>query len=59
MNDQQPSHVPNSSGALIDHAARTDEDELVLGWECANPALQIERWRQDVAAALAAMSSNS
>ncbi|HWI83911.1 hypothetical protein [Ramlibacter sp.] len=24
-------------------AATTDE-EIPLGWECANPALQIERW---------------
>jgi hypothetical protein len=29
------------------HAARVDEDEVPLGWECANPALQIERWRVD------------
>jgi hypothetical protein len=24
------------------------EDEIPLGCECANPALQIERWRQEV-----------
>lgn len=59
MNDQQPSHAPNSSGALSDQAARTDDDEVVLGWECANPALQIECWMQDVAASPAALSSNS
>jgi len=30
--------------------ARADgalDDEIPLGWECANPALQIERWRED------------
>ena len=23
------------------------ENEIPLGWECANPALQIERWGQE------------
>ena len=25
------------------------DEEVPLGWECANPALQIERWREDAA----------
>lgn len=41
-----PAHVP---GAVIDAASRwvQDDDDVVLGCECANPALQIERWGQD------------
>ncbi|WP_161799052.1 hypothetical protein [Caenimonas sp. SL110] len=27
-----------------------DDDDCAIGWECANPALQIERWGQDEAA---------
>jgi hypothetical protein len=25
------------------------DEEVPLGWECANPALQIERWGEDAA----------
>ena len=35
-----------------------DEDEQALGWECANPVLQIERWLQDAQVAAAVPSSN-
>ena len=28
------------------------DEEIPLGWECANPALQIERWREDAATLL-------
>jgi len=27
-----------------------DEEDLALGWECANPALQIEAWGAEAAA---------
>ena len=30
---------------------RSSEEEVPLGWECANPALQIERWGLDDSAA--------
>ena len=26
------------------------DEEVPLGWECANPALQIERWNEDAIA---------
>jgi hypothetical protein len=26
------------------------DDELELGWECANPFLQIDSWREEMAA---------
>jgi hypothetical protein len=47
-----PSTIPMSPAAL-DAAARAfaDEAEIFLGCECANPALQIERWRQEAAGA--------
>jgi hypothetical protein len=35
-----PSSVPYARGPL-------DEEDLALGWECANPALQIEVWRAE------------
>lgn len=31
-----------------------DEEDIPLGWECANPALQIESWIAEDAAASAA-----
>lgn len=40
---------PNPS-CVIDASARwLDDEDLVLGCECANPALQIERWDQETA----------
>ncbi|HMA10195.1 MAG TPA: hypothetical protein VKP68_20105 [Ramlibacter sp.] len=59
MNDPQRSPTPNSPGAPGNWDRLPDEDEPALGWECANPALQIERWLQDVTAAPALQSSNS
>jgi hypothetical protein len=45
-----PTQVPMSPASL-DAAARafTDESEMLLGFECADPTLQIERWRQEAA----------
>ena len=50
MNEPQPAQPSNRSGAAVERAPMSDEDDVALGWECANPALQIERWGQDVAA---------
>ena len=33
-----------SAPAFADTAATATEEEVPLGWECANPTLQIERW---------------
>ena len=39
-----PNRLP--PGSLMP-PAWTDDDDLALGCECANPALQIERWGQE------------
>ncbi len=38
-----------AAAPIIDTTARwlSDSDDVALGCECANPALQIERWGQD------------
>jgi hypothetical protein len=51
MTDPQPLQASTSAGAYADIVPAPGEDDVILGWECANPALQIERWGQDVAAA--------
>ena len=58
MNDPQRS-TGLASNPLRDGPPATDEDEQALGWECANPALQIERWLHEMEAAPALQSSNS
>ena len=49
---QQPSMKKDarpSAAALDANASRTPvDDDLALGCECADPALQIERWGQDI-----------
>lgn len=30
-------------------APRAEDDDIALGWECANPALQFERWEPELA----------
>jgi hypothetical protein len=59
MNNPQRSPAPLASNSLREASPATDEDEQALGWECANPVLQIERWLQDMEAAPALQSSNS
>jgi hypothetical protein len=51
-------HPLHATGAVIDAASRwvQDDDDVMLGCECANPALQIERWGQEDAAAPALAS---
>ena len=52
MNSSQQSQASTSSNPREpgDDAGRwsiEDENEIPLGCECANPALQIERWGQE------------
>ncbi len=42
--------IPNLDVAHLNSFSVADDD-YALGWECANPALQIERWGQDDAIA--------
>lgn len=46
-------NAPAAAGftpAAMDAVARWDDDiDYALGCECADPALQIERWRQEAA----------
>ena len=45
---QPPTHAATHSAALADAAARWDAElDFALGCECADPALQIERWGQE------------
>ena len=53
MPDIQPSAPAQSPAALpAAEAARwLDDPDFALGCECADPALQIERWRQEASSA--------
>lgn len=44
-----PTSVPVTppDAAALSFGNAPDEDEVPLGWECAAPALQIERWGVD------------
>lgn len=47
--------TPGPEAVVIDAPARwIGDDEVVLGCECANPALQIERWAQEAPSPLVA-----
>ena len=59
MNDPQRLAAQPARNFRREPSASTDEDEQALGWECAYPALQIERWVQDMEAGSALPSSNS
>lgn len=55
MNSSQQSLATISSSAYElgnDSSGRPVEDDIPLGCECANPALQIERWGQEVSSAV-------
>lgn len=58
MSDSRFSSTPASglppSGAHAAAARAADVDDFALGCECADPALQIERWYQETAAPAAA-----
>lgn len=59
MNDRQSSRSTASQGLPARRELPVDEDEQPLGWECANPVLQIERWLQDIGATPPLVSSKS
>lgn len=44
--DTTPAFSPPAASATV-FVAGVDDDEVPLGWECANPALQIECWGTD------------
>jgi hypothetical protein len=48
MQEMQPSMPPaNTMPAGLDAAPADDDFGFALGCECADPALQIERWMQE------------
>ena len=49
--------IPPAAAATV--YVRVDDEEIPLGWECANPALQIEYWGTDEAGAAAGRVSES
>jgi hypothetical protein len=51
-----PAGAPHPVAPPFVAAGALPEDDVPLGWECANPALQIERWGMDEERAV---SSNS
>ncbi|MES2940695.1 MAG: hypothetical protein V4864_23660 [Pseudomonadota bacterium] len=50
FNDPAPADSTLAQGAVLQAAGFADSDDVALGWECANPALQIERWHQEAGA---------
>lgn len=50
--DIVPAPIPPAAAALLGRCV--DDEEIPLGWECANPALQIECWGTDEAGGTAA-----
>lgn len=50
FNDPAPADSALAPGAALHAAGFADPDDVALGWECANPALQIERWHQEAGA---------
>ena len=58
MSQQRPNHPGASPAATAGNTpvqCLFDDDDVVLGCESANPALQIERWGQEVAPVTGAM----
>jgi hypothetical protein len=45
--DSLQAHSAGSLSDIGEHGML--DDEIPLGWECADPALQIERWLDDAA----------
>lgn len=46
MPDLQPS-LPSATPVVLDTAPAPEDTDFALGCECADPALQIERWMQE------------
>ena len=54
MPDTQQTPMPAATQAVsLDAAIRwpVDDPDIAIGCECADPALQIERWQQEMLAA--------
>lgn len=51
MSDLQPSTPNAAMPAAFESAPVFDDFDYALGCECADPALQIERWGQESASA--------
>ncbi len=51
MPDMQAAPQPSAAFAPALELTSLDDAELALGFECANPALQIERWQHESGAA--------
>ncbi len=47
MPDLQPNMPPAATMPVVLDAAPADDFDYALGCECADPALQIERWMQE------------
>lgn len=47
MAESQPSFSPSGAGADAAAAHALDADDVALGFECADPSLQIERWQAE------------
>jgi hypothetical protein len=45
---QTPTHAATHAAALADASRWAPDDDVALGCECADPALQIERWAQEM-----------
>ena len=50
---QQPPTSPGQNASDTGHLRWPSDDDYALGCECANPALQIERWDQETVAVAA------
>lgn len=53
MTPEMSSAQPSTAMMAVNFAAelpRAVDDDIALGWECANPALQIDAWRPEAAA---------
>jgi hypothetical protein len=51
FNSQAPAHMQNHASGMGDPVSLWPfDDDIAIGCECANPALQIERWGQEASA---------
>lgn len=50
--DNVPASIPAAVATVFLRSA--EDEDIPLGWECANPALQIESWGADEAASAGA-----
>lgn len=46
MQDLQP-NMPSNVSLPVGFEAVTQDEDFALGFECADPSLQIERWMQE------------